>query len=193
MSSFTGSVNVSLTQESSCSLSSKGNFFYNLYNITIPYTFTLSSNQNLKKATTHPASESPSEEGIANVPRSDCPSADDLGCLDTSSNNCTLEFCNIRGLRSNFQSVEHQLSSTKSHFLFLTETQLSVTTDSSPFSVPSYLLYFNFQFKAGWCAYVRNDITSSRAHNLESSEFSTIWLRIQCHSLTKFIYVVYLT
>ena len=31
------------------------------------------------------------------------------------------------------------------------------------------------------------------AHNLESSEFSTTWLRLQCHSLTKFIGVVYLS
>ena len=32
--------------------------------------------------------------------------------------------------------VEHHLSSTKPHLLFLIETQLSVTTDSCPFSVP---------------------------------------------------------
>ena len=68
-----------------------------------------------------------------------------------------------------------------------------MTTDSSPFSVPSYFLYPYFQSKAGCCAYVRNDITCSRAHNLESIEFSTIWLRLQCHSLTKFIYAVYLS
>ena len=112
-------------------------------------------------------------------------------CLDTSSNIFTLDFCNICGLRSNFQSVEHHLSSTKSHLLFLTETQLSVTTDSSPFSVPSYFLYLHFQSKAGCCEYVRNDINCSRAHNLESSEFSTIWLWLQCHSLTIFICAVY--
>ena len=40
---------------------------------------------------------------------------------------------------------------------------------------------------------MRNDITRSRAHNLESSEFSTIWLRLQCHSLTKYICAVYLS
>ena len=81
----------------------------------------------------HPASESPSEEGTTNVPMSDCP-----------SNTFTFDFCNIRVLRSNFQSVEHHLPSTKSHLLFLTETQLSVATDSSPFSVPSYFLYPHF-------------------------------------------------
>ena len=34
----------------------------------------------------------------------------------------SIDFCNIRGLISNFQSVEHYLSSTKPHLLFLTET-----------------------------------------------------------------------
>ena len=130
----------------------------------------------------HSASESPCRERTTNVPRSDCSPADDLGCLDTFSNTFTLDFWNIRGLRSNFQSVENHLSSTKPHILYQNETQLSVATDSNPFSVPSYFLYSHFQSKAGCCAYVRYDITCSRATNLESSEFSTIWLRLQCHS-----------
>ena len=72
--------------------------------------------KNLKMASQqHPASESPFGEETTDVPMSDCPSTDDLGCLDTSSNNSTLDFCNIRGLRSNFQSMEHHLSSTKPH------------------------------------------------------------------------------
>ena len=88
--------------------------------------------------------------------------------------------------------MEHHLTSTKPQLLFLAETQFSVNTDSSPFSVPSNFLYPHFKFKTGCCAYVRNDITCSCAHNLESSEFSTIWLRLQCHSITKFICPVYL-
>ena len=131
-------------------------------------------------------------EETTNFPRSDCSSADDLGCFDTSSNIFTHDFCNIRGLRSNYQSVEHHLSSTNPHLLFLIETQLSLTTDSNRFSVPSYFLYPHIQSKAGCCAYVRNDITCSRAPNLESSEFYTIWLRLQCHSLTKLICALYL-
>ena len=191
MFSLPDSLSVSFTQESSCSLLSKDNF-YHLLNITTPYTFTLSSNQTFKMATKNPASESPSGKETTNVPRSDCPSADDIGCLDNSFNTFTLDFCNIRGLRSNFQSVEQHLCSTKPHLLFLTETQLFVTTESSPYSVPSYFLYTHFQSKGDCCAYVRNDITCFRAHNFESKEFSTIWLRLQCHSLTKFNCAVYL-
>ncbi|MPC32107.1 hypothetical protein E2C01_025412 [Portunus trituberculatus] len=62
--------------------------------------------------TLNPASESPSGEGTRNVPRSDCFLDDDLKCLDTSLNFFYINFCNIRGLRSNFQSVEHHLSFT---------------------------------------------------------------------------------
>ena len=141
----------------------------------------------------HPASESPSGEGTINVPRPDGPPDNDSGCLGTSSSLFYINFCNIRGLSSNFQSVEYHLSSTKPHLLFLTETQLSEATDSSPYSVPSYYLYPHFRSKAGCCVYVRNDITCSRAHDLESSEFSTIWLRLQCQFSTKFLCAVYLS
>ncbi|MPC53492.1 hypothetical protein E2C01_047386 [Portunus trituberculatus] len=77
------------------------------------------------------ASKSPSGEGTKNVPRLDSLS-DNHKYLDTSLNFFYINFCNIRGLRSNFQSVEHHLSSTKPHLLFLTETQLS--------EVPFYFL-----------------------------------------------------
>ena len=136
-------------------------------------------------------SESPAGGGTTSTPASDGPTGDDSGSLDTSQNLFYVNFCNIRGLRSNFQSVEHHLSSAKPHLLFLTETQVSEATDSSPYSVPSYYLYPHFRTKAGCCAYVRNDITCSRAHDLESSEFSTIWLRLQCHFSTKFFCAVY--
>ena len=41
------------------------------------------------------------------------------------------------------------------------------------------------------CVYVRNNITCSRVHNLEFLEFTTIWLRLQFQSLTKYICAVY--
>ena len=95
-------------------------------------------------ATKFPALESPSREGTTNVLRSDCTSADDLGCLEHSSNTFTLDFCNIRGLRSNFQSVEHHISFTKPHLLFVTETQvlLLLTTALSLFPLNFSILIF---------------------------------------------------
>ncbi|MPC46862.1 hypothetical protein E2C01_040592 [Portunus trituberculatus] len=108
-------------------------------------------------ATPNPASESPSGEKTRNVPRLDSSLDKNHKCLDTSLNFFYINFCNFRSLRSNFQTVEHHLSSTKPHLLFLTETKLSEATDSSLFSVPSYLLYSHFCSKAGCCVYVHND------------------------------------
>ncbi|MPC37706.1 hypothetical protein E2C01_031196 [Portunus trituberculatus] len=107
-------------------------------------------------ATPNPASESPSDDGTRYVPRSNYSLIGDPKCLDTSLDLFFINFCNIRGLRSNFESVEHHLSSTKPHLLFLTATQLSKATDGSPFSVPSYFLYSHFHSKAGWCVYVEH-------------------------------------
>ncbi|MPC45702.1 hypothetical protein E2C01_039408 [Portunus trituberculatus] len=144
-------------------------------------------------ATPNPASESPFRKGARNVPRSNCSLHYDPKCLDTSLNFFYINFCNIWGLRSNFQSVEHHLSFTKPHLLFITKTQLSEATDSNPFSFPSYSFYSNFCSKAGCCIYVRNDLTCSCAHALESFEFSTTWRRLNSHSLPNFICAVYLS
>ena len=119
--------------------------------------------------------------------------ASDLPACCDSRSVFLLNFCNIRGLRSNFNSVEHHLSSAKPHLLFLTETQVDGRSDSKPYSVPSYCLYPHFDAKSGCCAYVRSDVICSRVSDLESSEFSTVWLRLSCQSITKFICCVYLS
>ncbi|XP_050709244.1 uncharacterized protein LOC126994048 [Eriocheir sinensis] len=137
---------------------------------------------------------SPRLGGTTNSPREDSLSGCRLErCLDNSSNLFLINFCNNRGLRSNFHSVEHPLSSSKPHLLFLTETQVSEVTDSNLYYFPSYYLYPKFQSKAGCCFYVRNDITCSRAYDLDSSGFSTIWLKRHCHFITKYISAVYLS
>ena len=89
--------------------------------------------------------------------------------------------------------MEHHLSSASPHLLFLTETQVDGGSDSDRFSVDSYCLYPHFTAKGGCCAYVRNDVINSRVQDLESSEFSTIWLKLSLHSTTKFFCSVYLS
>ena len=127
-------------------------------------------------------------------------SGDGVGATKTSMPACPdarssffINFCNIRGLFTNFHFVEHHLSSSRPHLLFLTETQVSECSDSKPYSVSSYCLYPQFSAKGGCCAYVRNDVVCSRVSNLESSEFSTLWLKLSCNSTTKFICSVYLS
>ena len=153
----------------------------------------ITSNQNFKKmASINLASESPGG-GTINAPTHRPSGYDPTRCPEPLSNTLSINFCNIRGLSSNFIPVEHHLSSSKPHLLFLTETQLSEATDSKPFSVPSYFLYPRFKAKGGCCVYVRNDLSCSRVPELDSSEFSTLWLRLSCHSLTKYICAVYLS
>ena len=127
-------------------------------------------------------------------------SGDGVGATMTSMPACPgarssffINFCNIRGLFSNLHFVEHHLSSSRPHLLFLTETQVSECSDSKPYTVSSYCLYPQFSAKGGCCAYVRNDVVCSRVSNLESSEFSTLWLKLSCNSTTKFICSVYLS
>src|ERR1044072_4935224 len=113
-------------------------------------------------------------------------------CPDARSN-FFINFCNNRGVYSNFHFVSHHLSSSRPHHLFVTETQVFERSDSKPYSVSSYCLYPQFSAKGSCCAYVRNDVVCSRVSDLESSEFSTLWLRLSCHSTTKFICSVYLS
>src|ERR1700755_1792860 len=77
--------------------------------------------------------------------------------------------------------------------VILTETQMFERSDSKPYSVSSYCLYPQFSAKGSCCSYVRNDVVCSRVSNLESYEFSTLWLRQSCYSTTKFICSVYLS
>src|SRR6201990_1347100 len=127
-------------------------------------------------------------------------SGDGVGATKTSLPICPgerscffINFCNIRGLLSNLPFVEHHLSSSRPHLLFLTETQVLECADSKPYSVTSYCLYPQFSAKGGCCAYVRNDVICSRVSDLESPEFSTLWLKLSCNSTTKFICSVYLS
>ena len=135
------------------------------------------------------ASETPGD-GSMNSPVG-CPSSP--RCHGPLPDTLFINFCNIRGLRSNFESVEHHLFSLKPHLLFLTETQVSEHSDCNRFSIPSYFLYPHFRAKGGCCVYVRNDLTCSRVPELDSPEFSTLWLRLKCHSQTKYLCAVYLS
>ncbi|MPC28450.1 hypothetical protein E2C01_021655 [Portunus trituberculatus] len=101
--------------------------------------------------TPNPASESRSEEGTRNVPRSDCSLIDDPKCLDTSLNFFFINFCNIF-----FSSPKHSCL-----------RQLTVAP-----SVSSYFLYSHIHSKAGYCVYVRNDLTCLVPTFLNLSSFT---------------------
>ncbi len=148
----------------------------------------------IKMATIYSVLESPPVEATRNVLRSDLTLDNDSErCPGNSSNFFWINFCNSSGLRPNFHFTEHHLSSSKPYLLFLTEIQASEATNSNFYSVPSCFLYPKLQTKAGCCVYVRNDITCSRTHHLDSTEFSTIWVKLNSYPITKYIYAVYLS
>src|ERR1700755_729713 len=82
-------------------------------------------------------------------------SGDGVGATMTSMPACPgarssffINFCNIRGLFSNLHFVEHHLSFSRPHLLFLTETQVSECSDANPTLFPPTVSILNFQPKA---------------------------------------------
>ena len=59
-----------------------------------------------------------------------------------------INFCNIRGLFTNFPFVEHHLSSSKPHLLFLTETRCLSVLTANLILLPPTVSILNFQPKA---------------------------------------------
>jgi len=114
-------------------------------------------------------------------------------CMAAAPLNSTfkLNFCNIRGLHSNFAFVEHHQSTTKPHILALTETQLATDASSMPFNVSNYTLYPSFRFKGGLCVYSRLDLPLTRIYALENPNFDVVWLKVCFSSLTKYLCCLY--
>lgn len=106
------------------------------------------------------ALEPSSVEGIRNIPKSD----------HHKWTLCkVLSNCSLRGLESDFLSVERHLSSLL--FTFFSQTQMSQNTNTSSYQVFLQICLFLFRSKTGCCAYVLNDITCFSDHGLESLQF----------------------
>src|SRR6201990_1426509 len=82
-------------------------------------------------------------------------SGDGVGATKTSMPACPgarssffINFYNIRGLFTNFPFVEHNLSSSRPHLLFLTKTQCLSALTARPTLFPPTVSILNFQPKA---------------------------------------------
>ena len=106
-------------------------------------------------------------------------------------NSLSIHFSNIRGLRSNFQSVEHHLAVSSPALLLLSETQLSSSALPDLYSVTNYNLFSRFRFKGGVCAYCNTSIPVARLMDLESSVFDAIWLKISLSTITIYLCFLY--
>ena len=90
----------------------------------------------------------------------------------------TIHYTNIRGLFSNFTSVEHHLASSLPNILLLSETQVSSDASTDPLQISHYNLISRFRPKGGVCAYYNINTPVARLMNLESPNYDVIWLKI---------------
>ena len=95
-----------------------------------------------------------------------------------SSASFSIHYCNIRGLASNFSSVEQHLATSLPNLLLLSETQLSSDASSDLYNISNYGIIPRFRFKGGVCAYYNINTPITRLMNFESPNFDALWLRI---------------
>ena len=103
----------------------------------------------------------------------------------------TIHYTNIRGLSSNFTSVEHHIASSFPNILLLSETQVSSDASTDPFQISHYNLISRFRAKGGVCAYYNTNTPVARLMNLESPNFDAIWLKICLPTTTVIICFCY--
>lgn len=94
------------------------------------------------------ASKSPSWERTKNVPRLYPTPGDNPTMCHDNSNSFFIDFCNICGLCSNFNSVENHFSFSKPYYFFSHWNLSFWATDSNLYFVPFYFLYYKFHSKA---------------------------------------------
>ena len=99
----------------------------------------------------------------------------------------SIHYTNIRGLRSNFSSVEHHLATALPNILLLSETQLSSTVSPDPFQISHYNFLHRFRSNGGVCAYYNINTPIARLMDLESSDFDVMWLKICLPTSTTFL------
>ena len=103
----------------------------------------------------------------------------------------SIHYTNIRGLNSNFSSVESHLATSSPNLFLLSETQLSSQSSPDPFQISHYNLYSRFRSKGGICAYCNINTPIARLMDLESPHFDLLWLKIYLPTTTIFLCFCY--
>ena len=106
----------------------------------------------------------------------------------------SLAFSNIRGLRSNFVSVESFLLNSSPDILALSETNLNSSICSADFAVNGYLPLIrkdSDRHMHGLGIYVRDSLPISRELHLESGQHYFICLRLALLHSTSYIFFLY--
>ena len=103
----------------------------------------------------------------------------------------SIHYTNIRGLNSNFSSVESHLATSSPNLFLLSETQLSSQSSPDPFQISHYNLFSRFRYKGGICAYCNINTPIARLMDLESPHFDVLWLIIYLPTTTIFLCFCY--
>ena len=103
----------------------------------------------------------------------------------------SIHYTNIRGLNSNFSSVESHLATSSPNLFLISETQLSSQSSPDPFQISHYNLYSRFRCKSGVCAYCNINTPIARLMDLESPHFDVLWLKIYLPTTTIFLCFCY--
>ncbi|MGH9705388.1 MAG: endonuclease/exonuclease/phosphatase family protein, partial [Candidatus Acidiferrales bacterium] len=105
--------------------------------------------------------------------------------------NFIVDFCNIRGLNSNINSVHQHLQTNKPHLLALCETKVSSSTSIVNYLYPGYELHSRFRRNFGVCLFARSDLSCQREEALEPKDFDVMWFKITTLQTTRFICCLY--
>ena len=113
------------------------------------------------------------------------------GSLKDNHTGLTIDFCNIRGLSSNLDSVHSHLQISKPDLLFLTETQISQKFDINNLKFPSYDIITNLKFKGGVVCFYKNSVPLSHLFDCSTQHYQFSFFKISLPHHKKYICSVY--
>ena len=95
-----------------------------------------------------------------------------------------LDYCNIRGLRTNFFSVYAHLCFHRPDVFALCETQVSGDSDPQDFHIPGYHLLSLFIFHRGLVVYIRDNVVYQHQQHFDcnDAEFNSLWVKFKIRS-----------
>ena len=105
--------------------------------------------------------------------------------------NFKVDYCNIRGLNTNINSVHQHLQTNKPHLLALGETKVSSSTSIVNYLYPGYEFHSRLRSNFGICLFARSDLSCQREEALEPKDFDVMWFKITTQQITRFICCLY--
>ena len=91
-----------------------------------------------------------------------------------------IDFCNIRGLETNFFAMYAHMFQKQPHLMAVCETQVRGDNPEN-FNMPGYSLLPFFFPRRGLALYIRNDVAyqCQQQYNMSDPEFSAFWVKLK--------------